>query len=230
MKKLNILTLFLSSLIILSSCSSEESFIPADQSAGLLKKYKLKRDTSGAYSIDFDLNKNVRVDKVVNPEDNSNQFLLYSGNNNTNKSISEDLLIDTNQLKVGFVDTNIGFYSNVSITDDNINFLSKNDTPQYLDTYEVYSNEDGTFGLDFKTKDNVAVDFVYNENDSAYEIHLEMGNSKDNNYSRVLEQEEDKSLKIYFVNHSSNQAKSSSVSSPIRKPIIIIDHGEEGEN
>ena len=227
MKKTKFLALVAIVSLVFTSCSNEETLLTENQSPKLLKTFKVKRDATGAYSVDFEVSENTKVDKLTNVLENSSEYLLSSTNNRTKENISQDLLIDNNKLKVGFVDANTDKRQFISISDDNISFLRKSDDNNKLAAYSIQSNEDGTYDLAFNVNDNVDVSFVYNEAISTYEIHLEDGTGGDNNFSRILESKDGAPLKIDFVNHSSNTSGKSIEALAERKPRIIIDDGED---
>jgi hypothetical protein len=152
---------------------------------------------------------------------------LYSSDNSTEKNISQKLPIDYEQLKIGFVDTQSDNTPRITIIDD-IKFARKSNDQIKLDSYSVISNEDGTYNLDFTVKENTDVDFVYNEETNTYEVHLKEGKGGNINFSQSLDREKGERLKIDFLNYSSkNESAKTEDPKPIRKPIIIIDDGEE---
>jgi hypothetical protein len=106
MKTLNVLAFFASAVLVFSSCSTSETFTPEEQSLDLLKTYTIQRDATGAYSLDYDLNVNVQVDNVRDVQTNTDEIYLYSSMNESSRKMSQDLYLDQNQIKVGFVDTN----------------------------------------------------------------------------------------------------------------------------
>lgn len=225
MKKNSLLVFAVIASLIFSSCSSnEEGMIPTDSNAKLLKNFTVKRDASGAYSLDFNVAEKTKVDKVANQNLNSNEFYLYSSENNATTKIAEQLLIDNNQLKVGFIDANSKNNTNLTVYDDNIT-LAKGDLNSKLKSYSVTKNDDGLYDVVFEVKNNVAVKYAFNEKEDAFEIHLTNGKSADANFSTTLEKKEGVPLKIVFVNYVGNtNAKSESTDlTPIRKPVIIID-------
>lgn len=223
MKKSSLLVFAIAGSFIFSSCSSnEEGLISTDSNAKLLKNYTVKRDASGAYSMDFNVLENTKVDKVIGINKNSSEFYLYSSDKNTTTKIAEQLLINNNQLKVGFVDTKTDSKTNVVVFDDNISF-KKSAEESKLTSYSVTKNEEGSFELDFEVADNVAVEYIFNENEDAFEIHLTNGKSATTNFSTTLEKTEGKPLNIVFVNFIANPgAKTTETIEPIRKPVIII--------
>ncbi|PWG04142.1 hypothetical protein [Polaribacter aquimarinus] len=226
MKNLNLLVLVASITFVFSSCSSNETILPEEQSLDLLKTYTIKRDASGAYSLDFDLNNGGKAEKVLNTETKTNQIYLYSSDDQSSSRVTQDLTIEGTQLKVGFVDTTSDKLPQIMITDDNPKLLSKNNNKK-LNDYSITSNGDGTYSLDFNVKRNVKVDFVYNNELSVYEVHLEDGKSKSTSFTRVLENEDGKPLKVDFVNHNrnSNKGEESLAYSIIRKPKVTVGEG-----
>lgn len=225
MKKNSLLVFAIIASLIFSSCSSnEEGMIPTDSNAKLLKNFTVKRDASGAYSLDFNVTENTKVDKVANQNLNSSEFYLYSSENNATTKIAEQLLIDNSQLKVGFIDANSKNNTNLTVYDDNIK-LAKGDLNSKLKSYSVTKNDDGLYDVVFEVKNNVAVKYAFNEKEDAFEIHLTNGKSADANFSTTLEKKEGKPLTIVFVNYVGNtNAKSESTDlTPIRKPVIIIE-------
>lgn len=229
MKKTKFLALAVVFSLVFSSCSNEEDILIPEQSKELFKTFELKRDATGAYSIDLDLDSNVKVAKVKNTAENINElYLSLSDDNLEQKSnLQSDLFFDDENFKVDFITENSTKVPSISVFDDNIKFAQKSDD-NFLKDYSVTKKEDGTYDLDFKVNNNVSVDFVYNEETSVYEVHLEESNKSQENdkFSRTLEKEEDKLLQIHFVNHTSDNAKGAVLSTE-RKPVIIIDDGED---
>ncbi len=228
MKNFNLFALVASITLVFSSCSTNETILPEEQSLDLLKTYTIKRDANGAYSVDFDLNGNAASENVI--DNDTNIFHFYPSDNQMNKRVSQDLTIDGTQLKVSFVDTNSDNSSQITIIDDNLKTFSKSSDNEKLKDYSISSNEDGTFNLDFSVKNKVKVDFVYNEDIDTYEIHLEDGKSNETNFSRVLEKEDGKLLKFDFVNHINSNTSAKGIAQKIevvRKPKGVI--GEEEE-
>ncbi|MAD96878.1 MAG: hypothetical protein CMB99_06065 [Flavobacteriaceae bacterium] len=217
--KLGVLATFLSLTVIFSSCSSEEQVLSSEApTSELLKSFKVKRDLSGAYSLDFDLKNDAVVDRIYDENTKTNQFYLYSSDQRSDRKVSEIVNLSDSKLKIGFVDTNTDETPSITITDDNI-ALAKGNSAE-LTSYEVTSHEDGSYQLDFTVAEDVRVDFVFNENIGAYEIHLEQGKGDESSYSRTFEKEAGQDLKIDFINHFSEYASKEAL---IRRPQIIID-------
>lgn len=137
--------------------------------------------------------------------------------------MTEDLQINNDNLKISFVDTNLDKRQSLSVEDDGISFLRKNNKSTNLKSYSIESNEDGTYALDFSVKNNTDVSFVYNESIKTYEVHLENGTGSVKSFSRTLEREEGLALKLDFVNHLSNTSAKSGEAATRRKPRVIID-------
>lgn len=224
MKKSILLVFAISASLVFTSCSSnEDGVITSELNGKLLKNFTLKRDASGAYSMDFNVSENTKVNKVSDKITNTSQFYLYAADNNSSTKIAEQLVIDNSQLKVGFVDANNSKnITNVTVFDDNIT-LAKNNENSKLKSYSVTKNDDGLYDIVFEVKNNVAVNFVHNEEEDTFEIHLNNGKGDETNYSRTIEKTEGKPLSIVFVNYAGNLgAKTDDFLTPIRKPVIII--------
>tara|TARA_R110001606_G_scaffold89093_1_gene200424 strand:+ start:111 stop:794 length:684 start_codon:yes stop_codon:yes gene_type:complete len=223
MKKIKFLTLATIITLVFTSCSNEESLPSEDQNMNLSKTYKVKRDATGAYSVYS--TDNTQIDRVLTEVDNTKLFFLSNGNSQSNKISSQEVLIDNNKLKVGFIDANTDDKKFITIEDDNITLQSKNNINKKLADYGIEENEDGTYNLDFTVKKNVDVSFVYNEEINTYEVHLEDGIGGDKNFSRTLESEDGRILRVDFVNHVMNKNAKSSEATLIRKPRVIVDNG-----
>ncbi len=225
MKKISLVVFAISASLFLSSCANnEDGLISTDSNAKLLKNFTVKRDASGAYSMDFNVYENTKIDKVSDKNSNSSQFYLYSSDKNSTTKIAEQLVIDDSQLKVGFVDANNNKnITNVTVFDDNIT-LAKGNEDLNLKSYSIKINDDGLYDVAFEVKNNVAVNFVRNEKENTFEIHLSSGKGGETNFSRTPEKIEGKPLTIVFVNYVGNPgAKTDDYLTPIRKPVIIIE-------
>jgi hypothetical protein len=227
MKTIKLLTLTILSTFVLTSCSSNENLPSEASEAKLLKSYKVKKDISGAYSIDYDLEKNTTSEKVINHKTKTNEFHFYESDFGISKRVSDELFMDTKKLSISFFDANAFMKSNITILDDvasNVKTTAKK--AKMLSEYSVSNMGNGTFTLDFKVKDKVSVDFVYNEVLDVYEVHLEKGKSNGTEFSRNFEKSKNEILRIDFVNHiktynyKGQGSKSVVVSS--RKPRVII--------
>ncbi|WP_349241532.1 hypothetical protein [Asprobacillus argus] len=207
----------------LMSCSSEEIFTPEDTTNKLLENYTVKRDASGAYSLDYNLADNAEVSLSKDKRSNSNDFYLYSSDNQSKKSFKEALAIQDNSLRVGFTDTETGKKSSIMIIDDKISYSNRNADEDFLNEYSISSNGDGTYDLDFKVADDVTVEFIYNDDLQTYEVHLEDGVNSQSEYLKTFVKEEGVDLKIDFVNHYvGTTSREENVAMVERKPRSII--------
>jgi hypothetical protein len=218
MRNLNLYTLFASAMLVFSSCSTDETLLQEEQSLDLLKSYTIQRDASGAYSLDYNLNGNVEVDNVTDVQTNTNEIFLYSSNNESSRKVSQDLYIDQSQIKVGFVDTNSDKNATITVLDNDIQ-MSKSRNER-LETFGLTSNTDGSFDLDFKVIDGVAVEFIYDGDKNVYEVHLnEDAKASQSKFLQTFTTEKGVALNIEFVN---NAITTNSRVSAIRRPVIII--------
>ena len=93
--------LFVVTLLVIFSCSSEES-IEQDVTESLLKSYKLTRDNYGKYTIDYELEENVYLDVVQDVVSNSNEMHLFIGDTGLSKSENKGLLLEDDELNISF--------------------------------------------------------------------------------------------------------------------------------
>ncbi len=222
MKTLNSFLPALVLIVVFSSCTTTETFIEDKTSEELLKSYTVKRDKSGAYSLDYKLTEGAIAENIKNSETNANEIYLYSSSGTSksqSKNGSEQLQIKDDQLTVGFIDTNSDKRrSQITIIDDNIILAKGGEEEKFLNEYSVRSNEDGTYNLDFNVKENVSVDFIYNDEKDKYEIHLTEANTgrsgSSSSFSRTFTKEEGTNLEIAFV--ISREAEFA------KKPVVII--------
>ncbi|WP_420552566.1 hypothetical protein [Tenacibaculum aiptasiae] len=223
---MNKITPFILALsIILGSCSSNENEGLINTQEKLLKSYTLKRDANGAYSIDFNTTNNTDVTTVKNV-DSSNEIILSEANHNTASKHSNDFAIQNDQLKIGFLESNRGKRTKISIEDENITF-AKGGVTEFLNSYSITKNVDGTFQLNFKVNDNVTTNFVYNEEIETYEVHLASGKAEQTDFSRTINISPEDILKLDFVNYK-YLGKNESLTAE-RKPRVGIDNGEGGK-
>jgi len=230
MKNYNLFTLLTALTLAFSSCSFNETVLPEEEALDLLKTYTIKRDASGAYSLDYSLNNNVETENVVDETTNTNYIYLYPVDNAKSKKVTQNLIIDGSELKIGFVDTNTSKQPQITVKDLNAT-LAKVDNQEMLSEYSVSGNEDGTYTLDFTVTNKVQVDFIYNDESNIYEVHLKEGKSNETNFSKIFNKIEGETLKIDFVNFindNTTSAKSTVGDDPgytytkERRPEVII--------
>lgn len=219
MKKITPYFLALSLSILFASCSSNETEAIESNPENLLQSYTLKRDATGAYSIDFNTTNNTDVTTVTNV-DNSKEIILSEVSQKTATKHSNDFSIENDQLKIGFLEANRGTTTKIYVEDDNITFAKG--VTEFLSTYSITANEDGTYTLNFTVNDNVATDFNFNEEIETYEVHLSNGTSTQKTFSRELKMQPDSNvLKLDFVNHKYSSRTEEAIDTE-RKPKSII--------
>jgi hypothetical protein len=219
MKTLNLLAVFASAVFVLSSCSTSETLTPEEQSLNLLKSYTIQRDASGTYSLDFDLNSNAQVDKVRDVQTNTDEIYLYSSTNESSRKMSQDLYLNQNQIKVGFVDANSDKkQATITVLDHDIKMNKGN--IERLETFGLTGNDDGSYDLDFKVKAGVAAEFVFDGDRNVYEVHLQ-DNAKatQSEFLQTFTKENGVALNIEFVNNAST---TNARAAAIRRPVVII--------
>ena len=222
MKKLYVGFLAVVLAFSFTSCSTNETDLEIPQEP-LLKKAKLKRDASGAYSVDY-----VVADKTVSDvrkdlNSLTNEFHLSKVSHDTKDQYREDLTLNDNKLRIGFFDNETGKSMKLTIEDENIT-LAKGKSTEFLKTYGLSTNTDGTIQLDFEVNNDVTVDFVYNEELAIHEVHLRKGTSINKVYSRSLTIPDTGVLKLDFVNHK--YLGKSLAESVERKPRTVILEGD----
>ena len=219
MKKVAPYFLALTLSIVFASCSNNDTEALDSNPENLLQSYTLKRDSNGAYSIDFNTSDNTDVTTVTNV-DNSKEIILAETAQKTVTKHSNDFSIENDQLKIGFLETNKGKRTKIYVEDENITFAKG--VTEFLNSYSITANGDGIYQLNFEVNNNVTTDFVYNEETETYEIHLASGETTQKDFSRQMEKISDKPLKIIFVNHKDYSAKGDLLD-VVTKPIIEID-------
>jgi len=201
-----------------TSCSTNETDLEIPQES-LLKKAQLKRDASGAYSVEFVVADKTVSDSYTDINSLSNEFHLSKVGYDTKDQYREDLTLNDNKLRIGFFDKETGKSIKLTISDENITF-AKGTSTKFLKNYGLETNADGTIQLEFEVNDNVVTEFVYNEELGIHEVHLRKGTSTDKKYSRSLTIPDSGVLKLDFVNHKF-LGKSTSLEVTDRKPEII---------
>ena len=228
MKKLTLTSLLIVITLGFSSCSVEEDPLLIDNmSSKLFDKVTVKRDASGAYSLDMELNDGVGVDLIENKEQNRKDVNLYSTDELTKRNFNEALFLDGKEsFQVGLNNTLSDNKSTLTIFDDDISF-NKAANDDHLGGYEVVNQGEGTFDLKFSVDDNIDVQFIQNEDTGTYEVHLEPGDGGETYFERTLVKNPGEQLKIEFVNYYNDRTNKSNSET---KPVIVWDPGEEEDN
>ncbi|MCD8432743.1 hypothetical protein LNJ05_08195 [Tenacibaculum finnmarkense genomovar ulcerans] len=223
--------LLVASILALTACTSNQTEVPSTVQQKLLESYSLKRDANGAYSIDLKTTNYTDVTSLKNSE-NANEIILSEASNKTAKKYSNDFLIENEQLVIGFLDANKGNRKKITIEDQNSNLAKRNIT-EFLNSYSVTENNDGTYLLSFKVNNNVATTFTYNQEIATYEVHLSKGNTTKKDFSETIALSANQNtLRIDFVNHKYSAIKGITSSRKAmeaygRKPRVIIENGND---
>jgi hypothetical protein len=206
------------------SCSSEEILTPEDTTNKLLENYTVKKDAKGAYSVDYNLSNNAIASLSKDKRSNTNDFYLYSSDNQSEKRFKKELAIQDNSLKVGFTDTENGKKSSMTILDNDIKF-SRDADEEFLTDYSVTNNEDGTVSLDFKVADGVVVNFIYDEDTSTYQVEMYDGSGSQNDFTQNYVKEDGVPLNIEFISFSNGQSSriDGEMTQISNRPRVIID-------
>jgi hypothetical protein len=199
MKKLSVGFLAVVLALSLGSCSTIETDFETPQEP-LLKKAQLKRDATGAYSVDYVVADKTESSVHKNLNSLTNEIHLSKVGYETKKQYNNNFNLDNDKLKIGFIDAETGRKINLTVEDENIT-LAKGKSTKFLKAYGLSSNNDGTIQLDFEVNNDVITNFVYNENKARYEIHLAKGEASDKVFSRTMNVPDTGKLEITFVNH-----------------------------
>lgn len=222
-----ILYFFMASLV-LTSCSTEQQEETKATETKLLKSYKIVKDAQGRYSIGYSTNNNATAELIKNLKTNTNEIHLLSEGNAKGNIFKEDLAIERNQLKIGFIENNTQRRS-VTIEDKNIVLARGEESTEYLKEYSVEELEDNQYEVEFEVGEGVRVEYVYNEEIDTYEIHLKAGESSTNEHSKVYTRTSE-TLKVDFVNHITTTAGRgkayASRTSVNRRPRWVIHGGD----
>lgn len=209
----------------LMSCSSEEIFTPEDTTNKLLENYTVKRDATGAYSLDYNLGNNAEASLSKDKRSNSNDFYLYSSDNQSEKKFKEALALQGDGLKVGFTDMENGTKSSMTILDNDVQF-SRDADEEFLVDYSVTNNGDGSVSLNFNVESNIVVNFVYNGDTNAYEVHMHEGTNNQVSYNQTYAKEDGVPLNIEFISFADDNTSRDESANLVQisdRPKVIID-------
>jgi hypothetical protein len=230
MKKFTVLFSALS-IAFLSSCSNNETDPQLShdlrQPTSYLKSYTLKKNTSGSYYIDFDLEENSKVDSYKNT-DLSNDLVISEGSNTAARSNSTALELNDDVLKVNILETNNGKKTRIIVEDDEV--TKARGITEFLNNYSISKNEDDSYNLKFQVNTNVQTEFIFNEDTNTHEIHLSLGTATVQNFSRDLKMTNGR-LEIGFINHKEDGASNAanranrSLEKPNKPKIVIFYDG-----
>lgn len=219
MKKLSLITLLALITIGFSSCSSEDDLLIQETSSeDFLKSFSVNKDSGGQFSLNYQLGDGVAADQEKDYKTNTNNIYLYSSQVQTRSIYNDRLAIQDGQLRVNFRNTSNNKIYTITLQDDDIQTSKDSNDNEYIDSYGISGNEDGSYDLDFRVKDGVSVEFLYNGDDDIYEVHLrDDANASQLDFSQTYTKQEGMTLKIDFVNHSNGK------STATRKPRASVD-------
>ena len=214
-------------LTLLSSCNQEDSIVGEEVSTPLFGKLQLKKDVSGAYSIDLET-VNITSEVYENEYEKTVNIDLYPSHQANREKVSEDIF-ETNESEFSIYLNNKldGKMSKISIFDQDIKFSKEESSDDYyLASYNFTDNGDETYTLDFSVVSGTEVDFSQDQDTGEYEIHLTPGNGSQSDFSATFNKEVDLPLVIGFKNYSSesrNNRTSATSPSSNDKPRVIVD-------
>ena len=172
MKKFTLTSLLLVITLAFSSCTQDDNTILQEPTAeDLLKSFNLNKSANGDYSLNYQLNQGAASDNILDEKTNTNNIYLYSSVNNQKSTTNQDLAIKEGELKVSFNDTEKGEKYSITILDDDIK-TNRESIIEFVDSYGISGNGDGSYDLSFKVLEGIAVDFIYDGDRNVYEIHL----------------------------------------------------------
>lgn len=209
MKNLSLTTLLIIITLGFSSCSQEDNLVLEEPTAeDMLKSFSLNKNSKGEYSLNYQLGEGAAADKENDVNSNTNNIYLYSSEVQSRSSFNDDLFIKDGQLRVNFRNTENNKVYTIAVEDDDIHTSKDNGDNEYLDSYGISGNEDGSYDLDFRVKDGVAVEFLYNGDENIYEVHLrEDASASQSEFVQTYSKEDGVTLKIDFVNHSNGRTE-----------------------
>jgi hypothetical protein len=102
----------------------------------------------------------------------TNEFHLSKVGYDTKEEKRKEETLNDNELNVGFFDAETGRALSFAIEDENATFAKGGASIDFIKTYGVETNADGSFQLDLETYAGVTTEFIYNEELAVYEVHL----------------------------------------------------------
>jgi hypothetical protein len=224
MKKLSLTTLLIIITLGFSSCSQDDNtFLEDTSSENLLKSFNVNKSASGEFTLNYELGKGAASDDELDLKTNTNNIYLYLSDDQAQSSRkSQGLTMQEGRLKVNFNDTDKGKNHIITILDSDIQMKSGGN--EFLESYDVIGNGDGTYDLDFKVKDGVAVEYIFNDDTKVYEIHLNNdASASETDFVQTFTKQEGVALNIQFFDNSSAYSKTSSSYMAEGEPVVIIE-------
>ncbi|MFL0094067.1 hypothetical protein [Tenacibaculum maritimum] len=223
MRKLAFYALAAVTSYVLISCSSDnvELIKNPQNTEKLLKSFEIKRDANGRYSIDYNVDDNVVVSSVKNSTSKINEFYLSSENKSIGRNnYKEELPLEEDQLKIGFVEDSYENNRTIFIKDQDILLAKGEENEEFLKEYSLAGSGTDIYQLDFTVNKGITTDFVYNKEEMRYEIHLKEGDNRRKSYSKTFIKTEEAPLEIHFINHRNQEQR---LAADITgRPVVII--------
>ncbi|CAA0219728.1 hypothetical protein V2595_05480 [Tenacibaculum maritimum] len=223
MRKLAFYALAAVTSYVLISCSSDnvELIKNPQNTEKLLKSFEIKRDANGRYSVDYNVDDNVVVSSVKNSTSKINEFYLSSENKSIGRNnYKEELPLEEDQLKIGFVEDSYENNRTIFIKDQDILLAKGEENEEFLKEYSLAGSGTDIYQLDFTVNKGITTDFVYNKEEMRYEIHLKEGDNRRKSYSKTFIKTEEAPLEIHFINHRNQEQR---LAADITgRPVVII--------
>ncbi|WP_407269260.1 hypothetical protein [Tenacibaculum maritimum] len=223
MRKLAFYALASVTSYVLISCSSDnvELIKNPQNTEKLLKSFEIKRDANGRYSVDYNVDDNVVVSSVKNSTSKINEFYLSSENKSIGRNnYKEELPLEEDQLKIGFVEDSYENNRTIFIKDQDILLAKGEENEEFLKEYSLAGSGTDIYQLDFTVNKGITTDFVYNKEEMRYEIHLKEGDNRRKSYSKTFIKTEEAPLEIHFINHRNQEQR---LAADITgRPVVII--------
>ncbi|MFL0106254.1 hypothetical protein [Tenacibaculum maritimum] len=223
MRKLAFYALAAVTFYVLISCSSDnvELIKNPQNTEKLLKSFEIKRDANGRYSVDYNVDDNVVVSSVKNSTSKINEFYLSSENKSIGRNnYKEELPLEEDQLKIGFVEDSYENNRTIFIKDQDILLAKGEENEEFLKEYSLAGSGTDIYQLDFTVNKGITTDFVYNKEEMRYEIHLKEGDNRRKSYSKTFIKTEEAPLEIHFINHRNQEQR---LAADITgRPVVII--------
>ena len=148
MKKLSLITLLALITIGFSSCSSEDDLLIQETSSeDFLKSFSVNKDSGGQFSLNYQLGDGVAADQEKDYKTNTNNIYLYSSQVQTRSIYNDRLAIQDGQLRVNFRNTSNNKIYTITLQDDDIQTSKDSNDNEYIDSYGISGNEDGSYDI-----------------------------------------------------------------------------------
>ncbi len=206
----------------LTSCSSEDALLQQEETVAksLLESYTLTRDARGSYSLVSKVADGVATELFQNQQTNSNEIHLFDGQATNQREINNNLALINNTLNIEFFEGKNKVRPVMTIIDGDVSVKGRAaDGINFLNSYTIVSNDDGTYQFNFEVKDSVNVSYGYNEAEGINEIYLtDNGTAAAASYTKNYTLNAKGGLKVDFV-HTSTSARG--VDTRLRPRVVV---------